>query len=196
MNVITKISLFLKRVPEDSLNHHHHHEPGKRQGRQKVPLFVESDKNVPHSVEGSEKGVPRFEENVNKPNPFIRHIGHREKQGKHMRHFSNVIPTQRSKMRERGPKKMRKREREKKRPRSRNQFSSKAGKKSQEERIQRQEDFKGPVQRGGAPPGGEKEDFLRKKGGKRRSKKQVAGPLSAGDLWSLNRFALHLHLYL
>ena len=188
LNVITK--KVSQRVPEDSLNHHHHHEHGKRQGRQKVPLFVESDKNVPHFVEGSEKGVPRFEENVNKANPFIRHIGHSEKQGRHMRHFSNVIPTQRSKMRERAAKKKRKREREKKRPGSRNRFNSKAGKKSQEESIPRQEDLKGLVQRVGAPSGGRREDILSKKGGRRR-KKQVAAPLSAGDLWSLNRFALH-----
>merc|ERR1711874_934009 len=76
---------------------------------------------------------------------------------------------------------------EKKRPGSRNRFNSKAGKKSQEESIPRQEDFKGLIQRVGARSGGRREDFLAKKGERRRRKKQVAAPLSAGDLWSLNR---------
>ena len=179
------------RVPENSINHHHHHhEDGKRQGRQKVPLFIESDKNGPHFVARSEKDVPRFKENVNKANPFIRDIGRSEK-GRHMGHFSNAIPSQRSKLRERGAKKERKGvKRDKKRGRSRNRFNpKKAGKKSEEERIQRgrrQEDLKRKeVERQKGTKGG-KSNFVTKKG-RRRSKKQAAGPLTASDLWSLNR---------
>ena len=74
-----------QRVPENSLNHHHHHhEDGKRQGRQKVPLFVESDQNGQHFVGRSEKDVPRFKANVNKANPFIRVVdtGDSEKEGR------------------------------------------------------------------------------------------------------------------
>ena len=99
-----------------------------RRGRQKVPLFVESDKNVLHFVE-SEKGVPRFKENVNKANPFIRDTSDSEMEGKHIRHFSNRIPAQRSKLRDKGTKKKRKGVRDKKRPRPRNTLNSKAGKK-------------------------------------------------------------------
>ena len=173
-----------QRVPENSLNHHHHHhEDGKRQGRQKVPLFVERDKNGPHFVGRSEKDVPRFKENVNKANPFIRDTGHSEKEGRR----SNVIPSQRSKLRDRGvnkAKKARNGERDKKRGRSRNQFNSK---KSEEESVQRgrKEDLKRQEVERQATKGG-KSKFVTKKG-RRRSKKQVAGPLSASDLWSLNR---------
>ena len=86
-----------------------------RRGRQKIPLFVESDKNVPNFVE-SEKGVPRFKENVNKANPFIRDTSDSEMEGKQMGHFSNKIPTQRSKLRDRGTKNKRKGDRDKKSP--------------------------------------------------------------------------------
>ena len=209
IEIITKILemiikyFFPQRVPENSLNHHHHHHAhGMRRGRQKIPLFVESDKNVPNFVE-SEKGVPRFKENVNKANPFIRDTSDSEMEGKQMGHFSNKIPTQRSKLRDRGTKNKRKGDRDKKRPRSRNRLNSKAGKKHAK-KFQgfRQEELKRHSSGGGQEAGGEvpaanfvtkKGNFVTKKGkfvtkkGKRRSKKQLTGPLSAGDLWSLNR---------
>ena len=178
-------------MPENSLNHHHHHhEDGKRQGRQKVPLFVESDKNGQHFVGRSEKDIPRFKANVNKANPFIRVVdtGDSEKEGRDMGHFSNAIPGQRSKLRDRGVQQRRKGE--KTRGRSRNGFknSKKDGKKSEEERIQagrlkdsKRQEVERQVRKGG------KSKFLTKKGRKRRNKKEVAGPLTASDLWSLNR---------
>ena len=167
----------LERVPENSLNHHHHNEEERRRGRQKVPLFIESDKNGRHFVGASEKDVPRFKENVNKANPFIRDTGHSEKRGQ----FSNAIP----KLGERGAKKRRKGENQKKRGRSRNEFNSK---KSQEQTIQRgrPEDFEREEGERKKAKKGVKSKFVKKKD-RRRSKKQTAGPLSASDLWSLNR---------
>merc|ERR1712083_493215 len=178
------------RVPENSLSHHHHHHHhSKRRGRQQVPLFVRSDKNVLDFVE-SEKGVPRFKENVGKSNPFIilETSGTGEKHG---RHFSNVIPAQRSKLRGKGTKLRKK----KKIGRSRNRFNLKSAEKQAKNRRFPKENLKKPVERlliGGAGAGeqwlGERGlgNFLTQKG-KRR--KEEPGPLSAGDLWSLNRSA-------
>ena len=72
----------------------------------------------------SEKGVPRFKENVGKSNPFIilETSGTGEKHG---RHFSNVIPAQRSKLRGKGTKLRKK----KKIGRSRNRFNLKSAEK-------------------------------------------------------------------
>ena len=128
----------------------------------------------------SEKVVPRFKENVNKVNPFIRDTGHSEKRGQ----FLNAIP----KLGERGAKKRGKGENQKKRGRSRNGFNSK---KSQEQTIQRgrTEDFKRKEEERKKLKKEGKSMFVKKKD-RRRSKKQTAGPLSASDLWSLNRYAL------
>ena len=210
-------------MPENSLSHHHHHhQHGKRRGRQQVPLFVRSDKNVLDFVE-SEKGVPRFKENVGKSNPFIilETSGTGEKHG---RHFSNVIPAQRSKLRGKGTKLRKK----KKIGRSRNRFNLKSAEKQAKNRRFPKENLKKPVERlliGGAGAGeqrlgnfdlllfvilmllllccycylfiillladaGERGlgNFSTRKG-KRR--KEEPGPLSAGDLWSLNRSMLN-----
>ena len=138
-------------MPENSLSHHHHHhQHGKRRGRQQVPLFVRSDKNVLDFVE-SEKGVPRFKENVGKSNPFIilETSGTGEKHG---RHFSNVIPAQRSKLRGKGTKLRKK----KKIGRSRNRFNLKSAEKQAKNRRFPKENLKKPVERlliGGAGAG-------------------------------------------
>ena len=99
----------------------------------------------------SEKGVPRFKENVGKSNPFIilETSGTGEKHG---RHFSNVIPAQRSKLRGKGTKLRKK----KKIGRSRNRFNLKSAEKQAKNRRFPKENLKKPVERlliGGAGAG-------------------------------------------
>ena len=188
-------------VPENSLDHHHHHQhkQSARRGRQNVPFFDENEKNVFDFVE-SEKGVPRFKANVNKVNPFIKVIRSQKQ--------SKVISTKRSKFRDRGAKNGKKGERVQKKPgRSRSLKKSEIGTRP---KLSKRTDLKNPVQRqftrGGRREasasksrenqnrdrkvgtflgGGRSDNFVTKKG--RRRKKQAPGPLSAGDLWSLNR---------
>ena len=100
----------------------------------------------------SEKGVPRFKENVGKSNPFIILDTSGEKQAKHGRHFSNVIPAQRSKFRGKGTKLRKK----KKMGRIRNRFDLKSAEKKVKSRRFPKENLKKPVQRlliGGADAG-------------------------------------------
>ena len=147
----------------------------------------------------SEKGVPRFKANVNKVNPFIKVIRSQKQ--------SKVISTKRSKFRDRGAKNGKKGERVQKKPgRSRGLKKSEIGTRP---KLSKRTDLKNPVQRqftrGGRREasasksrenqnkgkvvtflgGGRSDNFVTKKG--RRRKKQAPGPLSAGDLWSLNR---------
>ena len=200
------INNVLYSVPENSLDHHHHHKhkQSARRGRQNVPLFVENEKNVFDFVE-SEKGVPRFKANVNKVNPFIKVISTSLKQSKRL--FPKVISTKRSKFRDRDAKNGKKGERVQKKPgRSRGLKKSEIGTRP---KLSKRTDLKNPVQRqftrGGRREasasksrenqnkgkvetflgGGRSDNFVNKKG--RRRKKQAPGPLSAGDLWSLNR---------
>ena len=192
-------------VPENSLDHHHHHQhkQSARRGRQNVPFFDENEKNVFNFVE-SEKGVPRFKANVNKVNPFIKVISMSLKQSKGP--FPKVISTKRSKFRDRGAKNGKKGERVQKKPgRSRGLKKSEIGARP---KLSKRTDLKNPVQRQftrggrreasasksrenqnkgkvGTFRGGERSNnFVTKKG---RRKKQAPGPLSAADLWSLNR---------
>ena len=200
------INNVLYSVPENSLDHHHHqqHKQSARRGRQNVPLFVENEKNVFDFVE-SEKGVPRFKANVNKVNPFIKVISMSQKQSKGP--LPKVISNKRSKFRDRGAKNGKKGERvQKKQGRSR---GLKKPEVDTRPKLSKRTDLKNPVQRqftrGGRREasasksrenqnkgkvvtflgGGRSDNFVTKKG--RRRKKQAPGPLSAGDLWSLNR---------